>query len=354
MENKSKKFGQAWSSLTKKYSIFMVLVVLFIIFTFVNENFFSPRNLSNVSRQISVTTILAFGETILIICGMLDLSAGSVLALSGVLSVAAYQGTQSMFVAFAVAILVAVACNFINGLMVTKFKTPPFIATLAMQAMARGGALLFTNGQNIYQLGDYVKVGQGSIGFLPTPVIFLVITLVFTWYILKNTAFGRSLYAIGGNEEAAVASGINVNRNKMVAFLINGVFVGIAGVLFMSRVNAGLPNGAINYEFTALTSSVIGGTSFSGGIGTAGGTVIGAFIVGFLNNIMNLQNVNSYLQQVVRGAIIALAVIYDIWSKNRRTKSHVGNINDKVENEKSEKSENKGKNKAISDNDTKS
>ena len=156
-----------------------------------------------------------------------------------------------------------------------------------MQAMARGGALLFTNGQNIYQIGDYVKVGQGSIGFIPTPVIFLVITLIFTWYILRNTGFGRSLYAIGGNEEAAVASGINVNKNKMVAYLINGVFVGIAGVLFMSRVNAGLPNGAINYEFTALTSSVIGGTSFSGGIGTAGGTVIGAFIVGFLNNIMN-------------------------------------------------------------------
>lgn len=334
MEKKSKKFLQIWSTVTKKYSIFMVLVVLFIIFTFINENFFSPRNLSNVSRQISVTTILAFGETILIICGMLDLSAGSVLALSGVLSVAAYQGTSSMFVAFAVAILVAVGCNFLNGLMVTKFKTPPFIATLAMQAMARGGALLFTNGQNIYQLGDYVKVGQGSIGFIPTPVIFLVLTLAFTWYLLRNTAFGRSLYAIGGNEEAANASGINVNKNKMVAFLINGVFVGIAGVLFMSRVNAGLPNGALNYEFTALTSSVIGGTSFSGGIGTAGGTVIGAFIVGFLNNIMNLQNVNSYLQQVVRGAIIALAVIYDIWSKNRRTKSHVGNISEKKDDNK--------------------
>ena len=124
MENKLKKYGRVWSNLTKKYSIFMVLVVLFIVFTFVNENFFSPRNLSNVSRQISVTTILAFGETILIICGMLDLSAGSVLALSGVLSVAAYQSYNSMIFAFFVAIVVAVFCNFLNGLMVTKFKTP--------------------------------------------------------------------------------------------------------------------------------------------------------------------------------------------------------------------------------------
>jgi len=329
MESNTKKLRSSWSVISKKYSIFFVLVILFIIFSFINENFLSARNLSNVSRQISVTTILAFGETLLIICGMLDLSAGSVLAFSGVLSVAAYQNTHSMFMAFAVAIAVAVACNFLNGLMVTKFKAPPFIATLAMQAMARGGALLFTNGQNLYQIGDYVQVGQGSIGFIPTPLIFLIIALIFTWYILRNTAFGRSLYAIGGNEEAAVASGINVNRNKMIAFLINGVLVGIAGVLFMSRVNAGLPNGAINYEFTALTSSVIGGTSFSGGIGTAGGTVVGAFIVGFLNNIMNLQNVNSYLQQVVRGAIIALAVIYDIWSKTKRTKSHIGDINKK-------------------------
>lgn len=326
MESKTKNFGSTWSSISKKYSIFFVLVLLFIVFSCINGNFLTSRNLSNVSRQISVTTILAFGETLLIICGMLDLSAGSVVAFSGVLSVAAYKSSNSMMFAFFVAIAVAVACNYLNGLMVTRFKAPPFIATLAMQAMARGAALLFTNGQNIYQLGDYVKVGQGSIFHIPTPLIFLIITLIITWYLLRNTGFGRSLYAIGGNEEAAVASGINVDRTKMKAFLINGVFVGIAGVLFMSRVNAGLPNGAINYEFTALTSSVIGGTSFSGGIGSAGGTVIGAFIVGFLNNIMNLQNVNSYLQQIVKGAIIALAVIYDIWSKNRKTKSHIGHI----------------------------
>lgn len=310
-----------WSHISRTYSIYFVLLIMFVLSSLINRNFVSPENLSNVTRQISVTTILAFGETILIICGLLDLSSGSVLAFAGLLSVAAYKATGSMAVAFAVAIGVGLFCNFINGLMVTIFNAPAFIATLAMQEMARGAALLFTKGQNIYQIGDYTRVGQGSIGFIPTPFFFLVGFFLITWYILKHTTFGRSLYAIGGNQEAAKASGISVDKNKMLAFLINGIFVGVAGVLFMSRVNAGLPNGALNYEFQGLTSSIIGGTSFSGGVGTAGGTVVGAFIVGFLNNIMNLANVNSYLQQVVRGAIIALAVIYDIWTKNRRTKA---------------------------------
>ncbi len=328
MNNMQKKevLKTRWSNFTRQYSILIVLVIMFIFFSLLNPNFLSVGNLSNVSRQIAVTTILAFGETILIISGMLDLSSGSVLALSGLISVMAYKAFGSMLLAFIVAIVVAVVANLVNAILITKFKTPPFIATLAMQAVARGFALLITKGQNIYQLGDYIKVGQGSIGFLPTPVIFLIGALLVTWYILNQTPFGRSLYAIGGNEEAAIASGINVDRNKIIAFVINGVLVGVAGVLFMSRVNAGLPNGGINYEFHALTSSIIGGTSFSGGVGTAGGTVIGAFIVGFLNNIMNLVNVNAYMQQIVRGAIIALAVAYDIWAKNKRTKRHIGRI----------------------------
>jgi inositol transport system permease protein len=232
--------------------------------------------------------------------------------------------TGSLLIAFIVAIVTGVACNVLNGLMVTKFKTPPFIATLAMMTMARGAALMYTNGQNIYQIGDYVKFGQGKILGISTPIIFMAVLLVLTWYLLKHTIFGRSIYAIGGNEEAANASGINVNKIKMRAFIINGILVGIAGVLFMSRVNGAMPNGAIGYEFKALTAAVIGGTSFTGGIGTAAGTLAGAFIVGFLDNIMVLVGVNSYLQQIVRGAIIALAVIYDIWAKTKRTKRKLG------------------------------
>lgn len=316
--------------ITNQYSIWIVLLVMIVISSIINPNFFSPSNLSNVSRQISVSTILAFGETILIICGLLDLSSGSVLALSGVLSVSCFKATGSLPLAFAVALLVAVAANVINGLIVTRFKIPSFIATLAMLAMARGAALLYTKGQNIYQIDPYKVFGQGTIFFLPTPVWFLIVFFLITWYILRHTRFGRTLFAIGGNEEAAIASGINVNRSKMLAFVVNGILVGVAAVLFMSRVNAGLPNGAVGYEFQALTASIIGGTSFSGGVGSAGGTVCGAFIVGFLDNIMNLANVDSYLQQIVRGAIIALAVIYDIQSKRSREKRKLGTITEKA------------------------
>lgn len=318
-----------WGKIKSRYSIYIVLVVMFFLCWLANENFVSIQNLTNISRQISVGTILAFGETILIIAGMLDLSSGSVLALSGVLSVSVYIGTGSLLLAFGVGVLVAVACNLISGIIVTRYKVPPFIATLAMMAMARGAALLYTKGQNIYQIGDYVKFGQGYIFGIPTPVIFLVATLIVTWYLLKHTIFGRSIYAIGGNEEAAIASGINVNWQKMKAYMINGIFVGVAGVLFMSRNNVGLPNGAIGYEFKALTAAVIGGTSFSGGIGSAAGTLAGAFIVGFLDNIMVLTGVNSYLQEIVRGAIIALAVAYDIYAKTKKSKKKLGNINAK-------------------------
>ena len=323
-----------WNTVKKKYSIYLILVALFIVCSLANPNFLSVNNLTNISRQLSVTTILALGATMLIISGMLDLSSGSVLALAGVFAVSAYKATGSLLIAITVGVLTGIICNVINAIMISTFQAPPFIATLAMLTVARGVALLFTKGQNILQLGNFVELGQGSIGIIPIPIIFLVVIAIFTWYLLNHTRFGRSLYAVGGNEEASIASGINVHKVKYTAFIINGLFVGIAGVLFMSRVNAGLPNGAINYEFTALTAAIIGGTSFSGGVGTVGGTLAGAFIVGFLDNIMNLTNVDSYMQQIVRGTIIALAVIYDIRTRNRRANSMLGRIEDKGADEK--------------------
>lgn len=328
------KGNNIWTTVKKKYSIYLILIGLFIVCSLANPNFLSVNNLTNISRQLSVTTILALGATMLIISGMLDLSSGSVLALAGVFAVSAYKATGSLLIAITVGVLTGVICNVINAMMISTFKAPPFIATLAMLTVARGVALLFTKGQNILQLGNFVELGQGSIGVVPIPIIFLVAIAILTWYLLNHTQFGRALYAVGGNEEASIASGINVNKVKYAAFIINGVFVGIAGVLFMSRVNAGLPNGAINYEFTALTAAIIGGTSFSGGVGTVGGTLAGAFIVGFLDNIMNLTNVDSYMQQIVRGTIIALAVIYDIRSRSRRANSMLGRIEVKGADEK--------------------
>jgi len=308
-----------WSEVLRKYrskyGIYLVLIAMFALSSIISPVFLSVNNIANISRQISIITIIAFGATILIISGQLDLSAGSVLALAGVLSVAVYKASGSLVLAMVIGLAIGILCNFLNGIMVTRFGTPPFIATLAMQTVARGVVLLYTNGQNIYQIGDYIVFGQGSIGNIPTPIFFMVFIMMITWYLLRHTRLGRSLYAVGGNMEAARASGINITNTKMKAYIINGMFVGLAGVLFMSRVNAGLPNAGIGAEFEGMTSAIIGGTSFSGGIGSAGGTMIGAFIMGILNNIMNLMRVESYVQQVIRGAIIALAVIYDIRSK---------------------------------------
>ncbi|WP_028329666.1 ABC transporter permease [Brachyspira alvinipulli] len=311
-----------YSEMMSKYSIYFILLIMIIVSSFLNSNFLTFANFSNISSQLAVTTILACGATMLIISGMIDLSCGSVLALAGVLSVASYKATNNMILAILVAIVIGVICNLINGIMITRFKVPPFIATLAMLTMARGAALKYTAGQNIYQIGDYTILGQGTLpGGIPISVLFLILFVVITWYILTHKKLGRALYAIGGNEEAAIASGINVNRSKIEVFIINGIFVGFAGVLFMSRNNVGLPNGAVSYELKALTAAVIGGTSFSGGLGTAQGTIAGAFIVGFLDNIMTLIGVDSYIQQIIRGAIIAIAVIYDLYSKNKTLKN---------------------------------
>ncbi|MBN7772820.1 ABC transporter permease [Clostridium aminobutyricum] len=303
----------------QKYSIFFVLFVMIFLSAAMNENFFSQGNLTNIARQLAVATILAYGEMLLIISGMLDLSVGAVLALSGVLSVNFYKSTGSLVGAIMVSIAVAVACNLVNAFFVANWRMPAFIVTLAMTMVARGIALLYTKGQNILQIGDYKIVGQGKIGFMPIPVIFLIVITGVIWYILNHTRFGRSLYAIGGNEEAAIASGINVIRSKYIAFILNGVLVGIAGVLFMSRVNAGLPNGAVGYEMEGLTAAIVGGTSFTGGVGTTFGTLAGSFIIGCLNNIMNLQGIDSYVQQIVKGGIITAAVLYDIRFKNKKS-----------------------------------
>lgn len=308
------------TSAKEKYSIFIVLFVMIFLSSMLNKNFLSANNLSNIMKQLAVTTILAYGEMLLIISGMLDLSSGAVLALAGVISIMAYKATGSLVIAVIVAIVIAVVCNLINAFMITHLNAPPFIATLVMMQVARGIALLITKGQNILQIKDYVIFGQGSIGPVPISIIITIIITIVVWYILRHTRLGRSLYAIGGNEEASVAAGINVKKNKYIVFMINGVLVGIAGILFMSRVNAGLPNGAIGYEMEGLTAAIVGGTSFSGGVGTTMGTLAGAFIIGFLNNIMNLVGVDSYIQQIVKGGIIALAVIWDIKSKSKKTK----------------------------------
>ena len=204
------------SELARKYSIFLVLIALFIICSFVSPYFIQSSNLINVSRQLCVGLLIAYGEMILIISGFLDLSVGAVLALSGVISVNVFKATQSIILAAVAAIAVAVACNLVNALFVANFKVPAFIATLGMMQVARGIALYYTGGQNILQLGSYVNIGQGMVGPIPVPVIIVVIITLILYYIINHTRYGRGIYAIGGSREAAEASGINSKKLSLI------------------------------------------------------------------------------------------------------------------------------------------
>ena len=307
------------SQYLQKFSIYIVLLVLFVACSLISPYFLQSSNLINVTRQLCVGILIAYGEMILIISGFLDLSVGAVLALSGVLSVSAYKSSGSMIVALAVALAVAVACNIVNAIFVANFNVPAFIATLGMQQAARGLALYYTNGQNILQLGDFVKIGQGSVGPIPVPVILIVLVTIVIWYVVNNTRYGRGLDAIGGSRSAAEASGINSKRSIYMSYIVNGLLIGLAGMIFMARNNAGLPNGAVGYEMTGLTAAIVGGTSFTGGIGTVSGTIAGAFIIGFLENVMNLLGVNAYIQQVIEGSIIVLAVAFDVLTKAKKS-----------------------------------
>ncbi len=306
-----------------RYSIFIILVVVFVAASFLSPNFLSGDNMFNVLRQVAVITILAYGAMTLIIGGMIDLSAGAVMAFAGVASVIVYKSSNNMLLAVLVGIAVGVACNLVNAFLVATLRTPAFIVTLGMMLMARGAVLELTQGQNVLQLGDFILIGQGNLGWMPIPVLILIVITAVIWYLMNQTRYGRSVYAVGGNEEAARAAGIAVERVKYQAFLVNGVLVGIAGVIFMSRVNAGLPNAGIGYELQAITAPIIGGTSFSGGVGTVFGTLAGALIVGVLGNIMNLVGVGSYIQQIVMGLIIVVAVAYDVFSKRGKAKTTI-------------------------------
>lgn len=314
--------GEKWSAskILNKFSLLIIVIVFMAICTVANPNFLTPNNLINILKQNSVNIILALGAMILITAGLLDLASGAVVACSGCLAILFYSNIcASVPLAVLVSIFVAVIWNVISGMMVTVFKAPPFIATLATQTMSRGFILYVCGGQNIYGLGNISVLGQKSIGFMPVPAITMLICFAAVYYLMRQTKLGRSFFAIGGNENAAISAGIDVKRNKMLAYIINGVLVGIAAITYVARVNAGVVNGGQSYEFDAMTAAIVGGTSFSGGVSSTVGTLLGALLVGFLANIMNLMGIDSYLQQFIKGLIIALAVIWDIYSKERKT-----------------------------------
>ncbi|MCD8349958.1 MAG: ABC transporter permease [Planctomycetaceae bacterium] len=304
-----------------KYGTIAIFAVIFIVSLLFVPNFSRATNQMNVIRQMVVVTLLAFGVTFVIILGHIDVSLGSVLALCGCVAAAAMKATGSVPLAVGAGLGVGLISGTINGAIITKFGIPAFIMTLAMTTVARGSVLIFTGGRPITNLGNFEEIGNGNIAGTPIPysILILALFMVVSWILLNRTKYGRYVYAVGGNQQAAIASGIDANAVVRRSFLYNGLLCGLAGVVLMSRMDSGQPAAGIGYEFDAITAVVVGGTSLSGGRGTIVGTLIGSMIIAVINNDLNLLNVHSYWQQIAKGLIILVAVTLDVYTKRART-----------------------------------
>lgn len=290
------------------------LIALCVVMTILSPYFLTFNNLFNVGTQIAVIAILALGQTFVIVSGGIDLSVGSVLALAGVVfGWATVVANLPLPVALVLGIGSGALAGLVNGLLITLGNLPPFIATLAMLSAARGLALVISGGVPLNPIPGAIRtLGSGDLfGFVPLPVILMLIMWALTVGFLRSTYSGRAMYAIGGNEEASRLSGINVYRQKLIIYTLSGLFAGIAGILLTARLASAQPQAAFTFELDAIAAVVIGGASLAGGVGSASGTVIGALILGVLRNGLNLLNVSSFWQQVVIGAVIALAVMTD-------------------------------------------
>lgn len=290
------------------------LLIITIILSIVSPNFMTVDNILNVLRQVSINALIAFGMTFVILTGGIDLSVGSILALASAVTASMLASGMDPILAILVGLLAGAIMGAINGFIITKGKVAPFIATLATMTVFRGLTLVYTDGRPITGLSSselFVLMGKGYVGWVPVPVIWMLITYAILYYILKKTTFGRRVYAIGGNEEAAILSGIRTDRVKIWIYSITGLLSALAGIILSSRLNSAQPTAGASYELDAIAAVVLGGTSLSGGRGWIFGTLVGALIIGVLNNGLNIMNVSSFYQQVVKGGVILLAVLLD-------------------------------------------
>jgi ribose transport system permease protein len=315
--------------LLKKSQSLIALFLMCLVISLLSDKFMTGTNLWNVLRQISVNVCISVGMTLVIITAGIDLSVGSVLAFSsavgvGLLKTGVECQSFDTFMGFTVlgsvllTLLIGLLLGLFNGWVITKFSLPPFVATLAMLTIARGLTMLYTEGIPISNLGaSYEFIGSGWLLGIPVPVWISAIVVLLLLFITQKTSFGRHIYAIGGNEKAALLSGVKVDKIKWLVYGISGITAAIGGVLVSSRLNSAQPNAGTSYELDSIAAVVIGGTSLSGGVGTITGTVIGAAIIGVLNNGLVLLNVSPFWQQVVKGLVILLAVIIDRKSGKR-------------------------------------
>ena len=292
---------------------FLVLCVFLSVFPKTSGSFFTRQNIFNVLRQISTNLFLACGMTMVIMLGGIDLSVGSIIALSGCISagcVARYN--LPLPIALLMGLLVGLLVGMFNGAVISKTTIPAFIVTLATMNIAKGLAYVYTGGSPVRVVTkEWQFLGAGYVGIFPTPVVILVIVLIITAIIMNKTKMGRHMYAVGGNQQAAEFSGIKVEKVKFFVHAFSGLMAGLAGIVLASRMYSGQPTAGDGAEMDAIAAVVVGGTSMAGGSGKIGGTIIGGLIIGVLNNGLNLLNVNSFWQYVVKGVVILLAVFLD-------------------------------------------
>lgn len=314
-----------------RYAPLLFLALLMIVFGLMEPRFLTAYNLLNVLRQVSIYGLLALGMTFVILTAGIDLSIGSVIALAGLIAAAvAKGGLESRFAigeeagygwvaAALAAIAVGVAAGALQGLAIVRLKVPPFIVTLGGMSVFRGAALLFSDGGPISGFDpDFVWWGQGKIALVPVPVLIFAVFALICHFVLGSTRYGRQIYAVGGNPEAARLAGVDVRKIILSVYVITGFFAGLSAFVLSARLNSAEAVAGVGYELTVIASVVIGGTSLFGGIGTIAGTVVGAILIGVLLNGLVLLNVSAYIQQIIVGLIIVLAVAFDTYAKSRR------------------------------------
>lgn len=301
----------------RQYGILIAFLAICLTLSFISPQFLTLSNWTIIFTQVSINALLAFGVTFVIITGGIDLSIGSVLAVSGVVAaLLARQDNYPVIVPVLGGLLVGLLFGALNGFLITKSKIAPFIVTLGIMTIGRGLALIISKGRPISNLSDSFNfIGGGDILGIPFPIIVLFVVFLICSVVLRKTIFGRYVYAVGGNEQASWASGIHVNQVKIAVYSICGLLAGLAGILLTSRITTGQPNAGASFELDAIAAAVIGGSSTSGGVGSIQGTLFGVILIGVLNNGLDLLNVSSYYQQVVMGVIIIGAVLLDSWNQ---------------------------------------